>query len=62
MKTVGENYPQSRDLSGPTTAVLVALAGAALVAAGLLLVGHRDFGRIGFSAPSAPYASVQTVG
>ena len=33
---------QLRDLSGPAAAVLITLAGAALVAVGLLLVGMRD--------------------
>jgi len=37
-----EPSPRPLGFSGPATAVLVALAGAALVAAGLLLVGSRD--------------------
>lgn len=39
MKVVGDAEPISPDLSGPASAILVALGGAAIVAAGLLLLG-----------------------
>ena len=39
MKPFSDADPLSPDLSGPASAILVALAGAAIVAAGLLLLG-----------------------
>jgi hypothetical protein len=39
MKASSDAEPLSPDLSGPASAILVALAGAAIVAAGLLLLG-----------------------
>jgi hypothetical protein len=39
MKAFSDADPLSPDLSGPASAILVALAGAAIVAAGLLLLG-----------------------
>lgn len=39
MKALSDTDPLSPDLSGPASAILVALAGAAIVAAGLLLLG-----------------------
>jgi hypothetical protein len=47
MRAANPLLPQSRDFTGPTAAVLVALAGAGLVALGLLLVGTRQE-RVGF--------------
>ena len=47
---------QWRDLSGPATAVLITLAGAALVAVGLLLVGTRDATRVGLWAPPTSFS------
>jgi len=42
MKAMCEPSLRSLDISGPTSAVIVALAGAGLVALGLLLVGTRE--------------------
>jgi len=39
MKASSNAEPLSPDLSGPASAIFVALAGAAIVAAGLLLLG-----------------------
>lgn len=50
MKAASESSSHPPDLSGPAAAVLVALAGAALVAVGLLLVGVRDV-RVGQWTP-----------
>jgi len=52
MKAASRDFSERpRDLSGPAAAVLVALAGAALVAVGLLLVGSRDDARVGLWVP-----------
>jgi hypothetical protein len=53
---VAEPAYHSRDLSGPAAAIAMALIGAALVAAGLLLIGLRDVSTIGHWAPPAPLA------
>jgi hypothetical protein len=50
MKAASESSSLPPDLSGPAAAVLVALAGAALVAVGLLLVGVRE-AKVGQWAP-----------
>ena len=47
---------QLRDFSGPAAAVLITLAGAALVAVGLLLVGTRDATRVGLWAPPTSFS------
>jgi hypothetical protein len=47
---------QVRDLSGPAAAVLITLAGAALVAVGLLLVGTRETTRVGLWAPPTSFS------
>jgi len=54
MKTLSEPPALPPEISGPVSAVLVALAGAALVAVGLLLVGVREggAGRVSQSALS----------
>lgn len=57
MKAVSDPLPHARDLSGPAAAVLVALAGAALVAAGLLLVGLRDEVKVGVRLTGLPVAA-----
>lgn len=62
MKVASEHLPHARDLSGPAAAILVALAGAGLVALGLLLVGTRDVSRLGFTAPGTPFATLETAG
>jgi hypothetical protein len=48
-------------LSGPAAAVLVALAGAALVALGLLLIGARET-KVGQWAPGLAPLGVQAAG
>lgn len=50
MKALEETSPLPPNLSGPAAAVLVALAGAAVVAAGLLLLGVREV-NVGHGAP-----------
>ncbi len=55
MKSVTTNASPSRPaLSGPAAAVLVALAGAALVAIGLILVGTRDTRISQWTPPAVP--------
>jgi hypothetical protein len=56
MKVASEPVFQLRDLSGPAVAVLITLAGAALVAVGLLLVGTRDATRVGMWAPPTSFS------
>jgi hypothetical protein len=53
---VAEPAYHSRDLSGPAAAIAMALVGAALVAAGLLLVGVRDVSHVSQWAAPAPLA------
>jgi hypothetical protein len=65
MKTASDDLlSHPRDLSGPAAAVLVALAGAALVAVGLLLVGLHDGAstRVGLWAPPLPSVAVKAQG
>jgi hypothetical protein len=56
MKAATSHLPPTRDFTGPTAAVLVALAGAGLVALGLLLVGTRQERAGFFVAPGAALA------
>jgi hypothetical protein len=56
MKVASEPVFQLRDLSGPAAAILITLAGAALVAVGLLLVGARDATRVGLWAPPTSFS------
>jgi len=60
MKAANDSSPPFT-LSGPAAAVLVAVVGAALVAAGLLLLGVGDT-QIGLAAPPMPMPSVQIAG
>jgi hypothetical protein len=55
------NDPLPRGLSGPMAAVLVALAGAALVVVGLLLVGVRQT-QAGQWNPAMSSISVEVAG
>ena len=50
MRALEDPSPLPPILSGPAAAVMVALAGAAVVAAGLLLVGVREV-NVGHTAP-----------
>jgi hypothetical protein len=59
MKAARDTTPFRPVLSGPAAAVLVALAGAALVALGLLLVGVRE-SRVSQWMPAAPATSHAT--
>jgi hypothetical protein len=61
MKAATSQLPHVLDLTGPTAAVLVALAGAGLVALGLLLVGTRQE-RVGLYVPTAAALSLDTAG
>ncbi len=56
MKAARDASPSRPALSGPAAAVLVALAGAALVAIGLLLVGVRG-ASVGQWTPALPAVS-----
>jgi len=55
------SLPPSANLAGPAAAVLVALAGAALVALGLLLVGARQ-DSVGLRMPGAVPPPVRAAG
>ena len=61
MKAAAEPFSLPRELSGPMAAVLVALAGAALVALGLLLVGVRET-KVGQWAPGLSSISAEATG
>jgi hypothetical protein len=56
MKAASDPSSLPPHLSGPAAAVLVALAGAALVAVGLLLVGVREV-KVGQWPPALPVVS-----
>jgi hypothetical protein len=61
MKAASEPSPLPPILSGPAAAVLVALAGAGLVALGLLLVGARET-KVGQWAPGLAPLAIQVAG
>jgi hypothetical protein len=61
MKAASESSPLPPVLSGPAAAVLVALVGAALVAAGLFLVGARE-AKVGQWMPALPPLAVTAAG
>jgi hypothetical protein len=61
MHAATDPAPLRSGWSGPTAAVLVALAGAALVAIGLLLVGTRE-SRVGLWVPPMQAMSAATTG
>ena len=64
MKSVSDAPPQIHpdSLGGPTAAILVALAGAALVVVGLMLVGTRGEAKVGQWAPGLVDFSLQANG
>lgn len=61
MKAAEDPRSLPRDLSGPAAAVAVALVGAAVVAAALLLVGVHE-NKVGRWLPDLPGVSLQAAG
>jgi hypothetical protein len=61
MKAAADPLHLPRELGGPAAAVVVALAGAALVAVGLLLIGVRDT-KVGQWAPGLPSITLDAEG